>query len=310
MSRHFHSRRGAPEKPARDEGRFATRIAGALYVAAAFLSGCACVSDAEASTRRTTGLSPSSLRAVAAVRQNFFLTAADADGDGIDDTRELAIARDYFPYLSMNPQEACGRHGVLFRVSPHPEDATKIAIWYVVLYERDCGLRGIGAHVGDDEVFGEVIDPERPSPSGILAIRAISHQNTTCERVTTCGALPRCMPCVTAEKNGRPFPVVFSSFSKHGNYVSESVCNRWVCDFRGCESNGSADAPSFVNAGEPGYPLSVNLTANGFVNAEHGWTEPTLMDFNPWSDSKFGAAGNVTDDLTDASFLVSLAGCQ
>jgi hypothetical protein len=292
----------------------AVRLGSVLYVvavAAELLGGCACVSDAGASTRATRGaLVTAPSLVIAAATRPLLRTATDADGDGIDDARELSIAKDYFPYFSIHPGETCSRHGVLFRVSPHPGDATKIAIWYVVLYERDCGLHGLGAHVGDDEVFGEVVDPERPAPAGILALRAISHQNTTCERITTCGSLPRCEPCATAPKEGRPYPVVFSSYSKHGNYASESVCNGWLCDFSGCEMSGTPDVPPLVNAGEPGAPLSENLTAAGFVNTGGGWSEPSLMNFNPWGNAKFGTAGNVTDDLMDSSFVVSLDGCQ
>src|SRR5204862_6609177 len=112
----------------------------------------------------------------------------------------------------------------------------------------------------DDEVFGEIIDPSRPAPDGILALRAISHQNTTCERTTTCGTLPGCQPCATAEKGGLPYPVVFASTDKHGSYVSQAVCNRWLCDLAGCSLSAISDAPPFVNAGEPRSPLSTDLT--------------------------------------------------
>ena len=231
------------------------------------------------------------------------------DGDGIDDEAERRLAESYFPYFSVDSREDCGRHGVLFRLSPHPSDPTKIAIWYVVLFERDCGLRGIGAHVGDDEVFGVVVDPSVPAPEGILAVRAISHQNTTCENVTTCGKLPRCAPCETATRNGRPYPVVYSSFRKHGGYTSSGECNSWPCDFHGCSLSAAPDEPVFVNAGEPGHPLVRDLTNAGLVTQASGWTEPSLMHFDPWSGRKFGGAGDVTDDMEDTSFLVSTSGC-
>jgi hypothetical protein len=97
----------------------------------------------------------------------------DADGDGLIDAQELAIAQSYYPYYSVSPSDKCPLHGVLFRASPHPADASKIALWYVVLYENDCGA---GGHVGDDEVFGALVDPSVPPPAGLLALRAISHQ--------------------------------------------------------------------------------------------------------------------------------------
>jgi hypothetical protein len=275
------------------------------------LSGCSSVARAE--ERKSPAIVAPAVMSIAgaalAPSRSTATSAADADGDGIDDARELELAKSYFPYYSLSPREECGRHGVLFRLSPHPADAKKIAISYVVLYERDCGLRGIGAHIGDDEAFGEIIDPSVPAPAGILGIVAISHQNTTCERVSSCGTLPGCTPCSTAQKDGKPYPVVFSSLSKHGTYADEGTCNHWPCDLFGCSLNATADTPPFVNAGEPAHHLSENLTTDGFVGASRGWTEPSLMNFNPWSSQKFGRAGNVTDDLVDPSFLVSPNGC-
>ena len=58
-------------------------------------------------------------------------------------------------------------------------------IVYDQLYALDCGLDG---HIGDDEVFGATIDPSVPAPGGLVALVAISHQGTPCERVTTCGS--------------------------------------------------------------------------------------------------------------------------
>ncbi|HEX3596462.1 MAG TPA: hypothetical protein VHU80_15235 [Polyangiaceae bacterium] len=234
----------------------------------------------------------------------------DQDGDGIDDATEQTLAETYFPYFSLDPREDCGRHGVLFRASPHPDDPTKVALWYVVLFEHDCGLRGLGAHVGDDEVFGELVDPKIPAPAGILAIRAISHQNTTCERVTTCGTLPDCEPCDTRERAGKPYPVVYSSFHKHGNYAKGASCNAWLCDFHGCGTSAAPDQPAFVNAGEPAHPLARDLTAAGFITRQRGWTEPALLHFDPWSSEKFGGAGDVTDDLEDETFLLSPSSCR
>jgi hypothetical protein len=247
-----------------------------------------------------------------ATRERDWDEARDADGDGIDDATELSLAQSYFPYFSIDPDDGCSRHGVLFRVTRHPNDPTKVAIWYVVLFEHDCGIRklaGLGAHIGDDEVFGEIVDPGRPAPDGILAIRAISHQNTTCERVTTCGSLDRCRPCTTAMGTGQRYPVVFSSRDKHGNYVSASGCRRGLCELGGCVLSPHPDTPKFVNAGEPERPLTRDLTLSGLITSADGWTEPSLMNFDPWGSHNFGGAGDVTDDLMDDSFLIAPSGC-
>lgn len=232
----------------------------------------------------------------------------DADGDGIDDATEQNIAEAYFPYYSVAPDDTCPLHGVVFRAAPHPDDATKIAIWYVVLFQNDCGANG---HVGDDEGIGAVIDPAVPAPEGILALRAISHQGTLCEKITTCGTLPSCDACTTAQKAGKPFPVIFPSVNKHGNYASESSCDtNFICDFGGCTLNPTPSAPPFVNAGEPGKPLTNDLSTNGgFIDGAHGWTEQELMGFDPWGGQEFGSAGVVSEDLVDTAFLIPLSGC-
>jgi hypothetical protein len=280
-------------------------------------TACSCVSRAEASSRRHKNDEPPTL-----VAKDRGLTAAakrvhgvagpevDVDEDGIDDATELALAESYFPYYSLNPEDRCSRHGVLFRLTPHPDDPKKLAIWYVVLFELDCGRRGLGAHVGDDEVFGVIADPELPAPAGILAMRGISHQDAICERVSSCGSLPGCTPCSTAQRADRSYPVVFSSRNKHGNYAGQDACNHWVCDLGSCALNPAPDAPPFVNAGEPWHPLTRNLSSgSGFITAESGWTEPMLRDFDPWGNAKFGNAGDVAEDMTDSSFLISPSGC-
>lgn len=231
----------------------------------------------------------------------------DLDGDGIPEAEELALAQAYFPYLSLSPQDACPRHGVLFRLTPHPKEKSKLALWYVVLYERDCG--GLG-HAGDDEVFGALVDPKLPPPAGLLALRAISHQGTLCEKKTSCGSLPGCEPCATAPRGGVLLPVVFASLNKHGGYVKESSCDLNVlCDFGGCALNPLPSAPPLVNAGEPGKPLVSDLTTQGFISPQNGWGEAALEHFDPWGGGSFGGAGKVSEDLVDPAFLIDPAGC-
>ncbi len=233
--------------------------------------------------------------------------AADLDGDGIADALEATLAKKYFPYYSLAPKDKCPRHGVLYRLTKHPGDAAKIMIWYVVLYEKDCGALG---HVGDAEVFGALVDPTKPPPAGLLALRAISHYGTLCQKKTTCGSLPGCSACTTAKRGSQMWPVVFSSVNKHGGYVSEKTCDlNFLCDLGGCTLNSTPSAPPMVNAGEPGKPLVTDLTTQGFITPKNGWTETALKNFNPWSSKKFGTAGVVKDDLTDKAFVVSPSGC-
>ena len=231
----------------------------------------------------------------------------DLDLDGLADADESKWASDYFPYLSIHPSDGCPVHGILDRVSPHPTESGRVMIWYDVLYNDDCGASG---HIGDDEVFGVVIDPKKPAPDGILAVRAISHQGTPCEHTTTCGQCSDLTACGTATRAGKSYPVVYPSKDKHGNYADKPTCDgSFICDFGGCALSAAADAPPFVNAGEPSHPLVHDLTTEGFVTTTNGWTHPELMDFDPWKPGNFGGAGDISKDLVDTSFVVDTTKC-
>ena len=233
-------------------------------------------------------------------------TVVDLDGDGLDDRQELAWADDYYPFLSIDPGDGCKVHGVLFRLSPHPMTSALLANWNDVLYDADCGAAG---HDGDDEVFGVLADPGRAGPAGILAVVAISHQGTLCQQVTTCGGCAWMSACATATRKGAPYPVVFPSRDKHGNYADKATCDSsFLCD-PGCTLAADADAPPLVNAGEPGKPLVTDLTTQGFVTAANGWTHMELFHFDPWQPGNFGGAGDVSKDLVDSSFVIDPTGC-
>jgi len=106
------------------------------------------------------------------------------------------------------------------------------------------------------------------------------------------------------------FPLAFPSVNKHGNYVDEGSCDtNFICDFGGCALNPTPDAPMFANAGEPGKPLTNNLTQNGFITSANGWQAPELMNFDPWGNTDFGGAGNVTNDIQDPAFVIAPTGC-
>lgn len=230
----------------------------------------------------------------------------DADHDGLDDAFEQRLAEDYLPYLSLDPNDGCALDGLVARVRKHPADPTKIVIVYSHLFQRDCGLNG---HVGDNEAFGIALDPAIPAPGGILAIRTASHQNTVCERITectTCAGDPR-TACDLAPDGSHMWPVLFASKGKHGQYATQGKCSPTASCFDQCSMNPTRTRPPIVNAGEPTAPLTHDLTADGFITAANGWTEPALTHHDPWNSAvDFGNAGNIAGDLVDPEFTPGL----
>ena len=229
----------------------------------------------------------------------------DLDGDGLDDVAEGAMARAYLPYLSTHSQDDCPLSGLVFRVHSHPDDARFVAIVYSRLYQRDCGVvAGIGGHVGDDEAFGITIDPSVAAPAGIIAMVAVSHQNTTCERDTVCGICPGLDACDTGDLGGAQFPVVYASKDKHASAVSLAHgCSLFGSCFDRCELAPATIGLPMVNVGEPDHPLVHDLTTDGFIKASDGWTESSLQHYDPWGPSDFGTAGVVSGDMVDPAFV-------
>lgn len=221
----------------------------------------------------------------------------DDDHDGVPDAVEAAAARAYLPFLSTHPDDACPLSGIVYRARPHPEDAALLHVVYSRLYQQDCGL---GGHVGDNEAFGATIDVTRAPPAGLVALRAVSHQGTLCERTTDCGTCEGLNPC-SAAPDGRP--VLFASKDKHAGAVDLGAgCGLLSC-FDSCELSDESSELALLNVGEPDAPLVRDLTAEGFVREEEGWSDAAVLHYDPWSDADFGTAGVVAGDLIDDAFL-------
>jgi hypothetical protein len=227
-------------------------------------------------------------------------SANDQDADGLDDAMELAWAQQYLPYLSISPDDGCPVAGIVARVTPHPTAAGFVQIRYDVLYNDDCGF---GGHIGDDERFATTIDPSMPAPDGIVAIKAISHKGSLCEKTSECGRCPGQAACQTLIQNGTPWPAVWASRSKHGNYVDRSS----TCQFDNtcldqCDDRSMPAQLAILNVGEPCAHLVSNLTTQGFITIPNGWTNQSLFNYEPWGGQPFGEAGIISEDLTDPAF--------
>jgi hypothetical protein len=140
-----------------------------------------------------------------------------------------------------------------------------------------------------------------PAPTGILAMRTASHQNTPCQRTTECSTCandtrPRC------DLQGG-WPVLYASKDKHGQYVTKGQCTLFGTCFDQCTLNSARAVAPVVNVGEPDHPRVTDLSTQGFITSTNGWTEAALMNFDPWDAARdFGDAGNVAGDLQDATF--------
>jgi hypothetical protein len=230
----------------------------------------------------------------------------DGDGDGLDDLAEKAWARDYLPFVSHSPTDGCAVGGLVARVSPHGKNGKLLQIVYSYLYDQDCGF---GGHPGDNEAFGLTVDPSKPAPAGIVAMKAISHQGTACERISECGRCAGLAACETLPRGGVAWPALWPSRGKHGGYVNRSKsCTLFGTCADACEDNATPTVPELVNVGEPGKPLVTNLSAQGFISAQNGWKNVQLYDYDPWSGAKFGNAGKVAEDLVDPLFVT--AACE
>lgn len=224
---------------------------------------------------------------------------ADLDLDGLADAYENRLAAEYLPYLAVHPADGCKLGGIVFRARKHPLNPALVYVLYDHLFQTDCGLT---AHPGDNEAFGVTINPAKPAPAGITAMKAISHQGTACEKTTRCGTCNGLAACELGTYSAGARPLVFSSKDKHGTYVSSSTCNNILSCLDVCAAAELPGVP-LLNVGEPGAHLVQNLTTQGFIKADAGWTEASLYDYDPWDPATdFGSAGLVSGDSVDPAF--------
>lgn len=172
----------------------------------------------------------------------------DVDGDGLDDALEDALASRFFPHVwfdsgensgCTDPATSTNPGTALARVRRHPQDATKIAILYVVLYRRDCGdFLGFGSHHGDVEPFSVTLSPNSSCSHGYgaFSLKTVAHEGTWFEHTDqrllgnscTWGRLAGGSPTVAR---------IYSSENKHGNYASDESCDAGAAGFDNCSES-------------------------------------------------------------------------
>jgi hypothetical protein len=174
---------------------------------------------------------------------------ADVDRDGLDDARESALAVAHFPvvheYAEGGDSDACPQprqRPVLYRARPRQSagipDLDTVAITYVLLYAEDCGPLG---HAGDSEAFTVFV---QKSPGNALwrtvGAIAMAHQGSPAEK--------------TSVGTGRE---IWVSRNKHANFATFQACGDSDIPGDICAETGPpAPIHAFLNAGEPGAPMS------------------------------------------------------
>jgi hypothetical protein len=226
--------------------------------------------------------------------QSGFCVRKDVDGDGIDDDFEKELAELNFPTLYLAKGEQCGSpHGVIYHVRRHPQNPSRFAITYIVLYGVDCGT--LNGHLGDAESFAITVDPNaQPGAPATVGVESWAHAGTTCGSTSSCDAAAGSSGCGEQPSSSSTEVVIWSSANKHANYLSRDTCSENCLD--SCSPGERVTGP-FLNVGEPDHPMVTDLTTQGFVDAS-GWG-PQLLHFNPWGTTEFAGGGRLDVPLVN-----------
>jgi hypothetical protein len=205
------------------------------------------------------------------------LSAADLDGDGIDDRREQELAEKFAPSFhlskdecdtapaefapgSENPKVVARNGAIYFQVFP---TAAGTEIHYYHLWSRDCGRRG---HALDVEHVSALAGEDGKARYWYAA----AHKDTICDSGHGAKAA-----ALGAEERG---PDVWISRGKHASFLSMEECARG-CGSDRCDSGFPLRPAKLINIGERGAPL------NGAV-----WT----------SSARWPLAGKMQSDFSPA----------
>lgn len=233
--------------------------------------------------------------AVVGTCQQGYCVSVDEDEDGLDDRFEQELAERNLPVIFADSNEGCGHpKGMLFRAQRLANAPGRIALLYIVLYNRDCGE--LNGHVGDNEPLAlTVVLDARPGAAATVAIETRAHGNTSCESVSSCVTLPGTGACgAPAPPDWQPVMVLFAARNKHSHYLRQGTCERNCFDACG-PGERFADLP-LVNVGEPEHPLVDDLSTQAFVNVGAGWGNQ-LLHSDPWGEQTFGGAGYIRKQL-------------
>jgi hypothetical protein len=232
-------------------------------------------------------------------------TSSDLDGDGIPQNLELQLAQHFFPTIWYDNGEDTSSPGgnhdhreynqsgrLLFRVRPHPQAPSHIAISYALLYRVDGG-EGFGTtwacHKGDIEPFAITLkpDPACALGYGMQSIKTWAHE----------GALGDHESTKYADGCNWGFSVqavsvtdaVLASENKHGNYLTDEECDNGLGGLENCNYHwtiGNENKWIGLNVGESNAQRHADLSPLGF-------------DSQLWANQNFCGGPHSADDLNE-----------
>jgi hypothetical protein len=195
----------------------------------------------------------------------------DSDHDGLSDSIEQALLRQFSPRFYIGQNECAGLPAAfqadMLQPTPQKEDGTiygqvfpvKIAgatrpmaeIHFYDLWGRDCGAHG---HQLDTEHVAVLVEASGSelSEAKWKAVYwfAAAHENTVCDVSQLARA-----SALGAEENGAK---VWLSPGKHAAYLAKSLCNHG-CGADRCDVMKPMRTNRVINLGEPGHPMNGSL---------------------------------------------------
>lgn len=229
-------------------------------------------------------------------------TTLDLDGDGIPQDLEFRLARHFFPTIwydqGENTSSPGGNHNhrvsnqpgrLLFRVRPHPQSPRHIAISYALLYRMDGGeTAALACHGGDVEPFAITLKPDPSCALGysMEAIKTWAHEGAYGQKRSEKYASGCNWGFSNAEVSHSD--VVLASENKHGNFLSEDVCDSNLAfNAENCDYDWTAadiNAWRGLNVGEWSAQRHDDLWPLGFID-------------RLWSSQRFCGGPHTSADL-------------
>ena len=186
-------------------------------------------------------------------------SSGDADGDGLRDSCEHAIALAFAPRMRTSKRDPDETRESYWAARPTTNryGDRLVKIFYAFAYHKDWGINGygIGGHLGDSEyvaVTGRLLAPWT-NQWYLYSVYLSAHEGTFFERseLVPAASYPEVMDGLA--------PVVWISWSKHANFRSEYVCDHSVpfeyCSNDRRSNNSPTEVRADANLGSYGRPL-------------------------------------------------------